>query len=260
MINLSTIMMAASKNMPSILTGIAITTTVAAAVECGRASIEASKVLEKMHYESETEPTTMEKVKAVSPLYIKTFILLCIACGAEFGVLADTNKKLLAMATIATSNEKEREKLEAKMKEVIGEKKTEQIKKEIIKDDVKENPPKKDHIWETGCGNVVFRDGTMGGDFLSDVENVKHAFNEMEYQLSTGNIISVNDLMSRLNRQQVDVGNSLVWVPGDSLNVTIQQEEFCWPSDLYDVTEEELNDVVWVLKYTMPHELTDEHI
>lgn len=259
MINLGTIMMAANKNMPAILTGISIASGIASVIECARATAKAVKVLEEMHYKSETEPATIDKVKAVSPLYIRTLILLAIACGAEIGALADSNKKLLAMATVASSNEKELEKLEGKMREKLGDKKVKEIKKEIIKDDILENPPREDGFYKTGTGTVKFRDGTMGGDFLADIEAVKHAFNVIDHTLANGNIACVNDLMHELGRQQSDVGNNLVWMPGDSLCVELMQQDYI-PTDLYDMTEEDLKEIIWVVTYAKPHEISDEHI
>lgn len=262
MINLNTIIMAASKNLPTILSGMALATSAMAVVEGCKATVKANETLQKMHYESEEEPSTKEKFCAVAPLYTKTGIFLLMTWAEILGAQIENDKKIAVLTGLLHMKEQELEDTEKKVKELFGEKKVEQVKQEIVKDKVKANPPTDEGFYDTGVGSTKFRDGTLGGDWLSDIENVKFAFNEINNQLSTNrgcNIISANDLMDALNRPRMDMGNRLVWMPGDVLDVRIQQEEYCSQS-IYDTEEKELKDIVWVITYNPPHEINDDHI
>lgn len=261
MINFTAIQMALSKNLPAILSGMAMATTAAAVVECASASFKAYKKLEKMHYESEEEPTPTEVVTALAPIYAKTAVLTAMAIFEIALAQKKNSDRISALTTLMAMKEQELQSTNEAVQSLFGEKKAEQVQKEMVKNDIQKDPPDRQDMDDTGTGDTIFRDGVLGGYFLADIEFVKHAFNEVGNLLNSSdeaNIVSVNDLMHALNRDKTDIGDNLVWMPGDNLNVRIFQDEWGTASqDLYDTTEKEIKEVVWTIKYTMPHEIFD---
>lgn len=263
MINLNTIMMAASKNLPTILSGMALATSTMAVIEGCKATFKANETLQKMHYESEEEPSTKDKISAVAPMYTKTVIFLLMTWAEILGAQIENDKKIAVLTGLLQMKEQELNETEAKVKELFGEKKADQVKKEIIKDRIKNNPPNDNEFEDTGTGDTRFYDYTSGGYFLADIESVKHAFNEIENRLINSrmedDIVTLNDLMHALNRDTSSIGNRLIWSPGTSLNVRISQEEYD-NVDIYSTTNEDIKNTIWCLSYEEPHELTDDHI
>ena len=264
MINFNTIQMVASKNLPSIFSGMAMATSALAVVEGCSATVKAVRVLDKMHYESEKEPTLQEKVAAVAPLYARTGILLVMTEFEIFGAQRENDKRIAALTTLLSMKEKELQDTEDAVKTIFGEKKAKEVEKEVVRKDIESDPPNMDHVDDTGTGTTLFHDGTLGGYFLADIEFVKHAINEIDNRLNVSNkwnndIVSGNDLMRALNRtHDVDVYDNLVWMPGDQLNARLYQDEWATASqNLYDTTERDVKQAVWTLKYKMPHEIFD---
>ena len=264
MISLSTIQLALTKNTPAILSGMAMATSAGAVIEGCRATLEAKDILDKMHYESEEEPSIKEKVMAVAPVYTKTFILLGIAEFSIFGAQKKNDDKIAALTALLSMKEKELQDTQDSIKSIFGEKKAKEVERESVKRDIENNPPNMAEVEDTGTGKTLFHDGTLGGYFLADIEFVKHAFNEIDNRLNVSDkwnndIVSGNDLMRALNRtSEADMLDALVWMPGDQLNVRLYQDEWSTTSqDLYDVTEQEVKQAIWTVKYTMPHEIFD---
>ena len=260
---LNTIKMFVSKNLPTILSGMALATSTAAVVECAHATFTAKEKLDKLHYESETEPTFQVKFCTIAPIYTKTAILLAMSWAEILGAQMENDKRIAVLTGLVQMKEKELNETEAKVKELFGEKKADQVKKEIIKDHIKADPPTDDKFDDTGTGKTKFYDTTLGGYFLADIEFVKHAFNDIENRLINNTIdddlVTVNDLMYALKRETSSIGNRLIWPPGTSLNVRISQEEYD-NVDIYDVTNNDIKNTIWCISYEDPHELRDFHL
>lgn len=263
MININTLQMVLSKNLPSILSGMAMATSALAVVEGCRATVKAVEVVEELKEKSETELTIQEKAAAVAPLYIRTLILLAMTEIEIFGAQRENDKRIAALTTLLSMKEKELQDTNDAVKNLFGDKKAKEVEKEAVKQDIQKNPPDMFATDDTGTGNTLFHDGTLGGYFRADIEFVKHAFNEVGNQLNISDkynhtIVSANDLMRALNRETADVWENLVWLPGDQLDVRIYQDEWSTVSqDLYDTSEKDITDVIWTIKYNMPHEIFD---
>lgn len=260
MINLNAVAMWTSRNLPAMLTGIAMASGVAACVECGKASIRASKVLEEMHYESEEEPTTKEKFIAVAPIYSKTAILLAIMLASTLGAQIENERKIMALAALCSKYEKELEHSEEAVKEIFGENKLKKVKTEVARKDLRDDTPDEEDFYDTGTGTMRFKDTVMGGSFLADIEYVKHAFNNVQMGLSggedPGDIMTVEDLMYELKRPKFgNIGSELGWSPGEKLDLDIQPENFT--KDTMELTNEDAKNTIFLLKYTRPKQIFD---
>lgn len=257
MINFNTITMWTSRNLPSLLTGVGMASGIAACIECGRASIEAHEILEKMHYESEEEPTMKEKVIAVLPVYSKTLILLAIMEASILGAQIENDRKIMALAALCSKYEKELEHSEEAVKEIFGENKLKKVKTEVAKKDLRDDFPSEEDFHETGTGSMKFKDTVMGGCFKSDIEFVKHAFNNIQMGLSgsedPGDIMTVEDLLYELRRPRIGIGSDLGWTPGERLDLDIQPEKF--DKEPMELTSDDMKDVVYLIKYTRPKQL-----
>lgn len=225
------------------------------AAATGEACVKADHVLEKMHYESETEPTRGEKAKAVLPLFIKPAILglgtgLSFAAAREFD-----HNKLIAATSLGVLAKESEGKIEEKAKELLGEKKMQKVKDGVATENCLNDPPKKECIFYTGHGNTIFRDVIMGGsDFASDIESVKAAFNKAQSMLNDGDYVTMTDLLYLLDRPSYKMAQEIGWPPYARLEPYLTSVDLT--KDLQEVTSNDLTEM-FAIGYNLPGLLPD---
>jgi len=94
--------------------------------------------------------TLWEKFKVLAPVYWKTATLTVLtgACIVTSNIVS--KRRYLALATLVATRTKELDEYKEKAKELFGEKKTEQIEKEIIKDKGLECPTDIENRYQPG--------------------------------------------------------------------------------------------------------------
>lgn len=202
---------AISKESPTILASLAIVGVAATVVVTSKASVKANKELEKLEYESDEKPTTMEKVKVVAPIFIPTIAvstgtIVCIA-GSHYISL----KRLAAVAAAYSATESKLKEFKKKAEEVIGTNKTTKIEDEIAKDKVHRMPPTESNIFMSGKGNTLCYDEWSGRYFKSDIETIRKAQNDLNASLLSDLWVSLNDLYYRIGLPGIKIGEELGW-------------------------------------------------
>ena len=200
------------QNSSSVLLGIAIAGVVSTGFAVAKASIKADKILEEMEYTAETTPTTKEKFKAVAPIFIPSIVIgsatitcMCVSHSIDL-------RRQAALASLYSISEKAIKEYESKVKEVVGEKKAGQIKDEIHKDHITNNPPVEDDIIRTGNGDTLCYDEWSGQYFYSDAETIRSAVNTLnEAMNNSDDFISLNALYYELGIRQTKLGDEIGW-------------------------------------------------
>ena len=96
--------------------------------------------------------------------------------------------------------------------EEIGSKKEEHVRERIARKHVEENPiSEKNNIISTGKGKTLFFDEEFNNYFESDMQAVKKAINDLNFQILNEDYASVNDLYYLLGIPPMKSGDSLGW-------------------------------------------------
>lgn len=199
------------RNSHVILTGLAITGTVGTAVLASRDTLHANdKVLEyKMEHDGEL-PTGWEFVKVVGPCYIPTAMGAGATIVAIVGAHQTANAKIVAYSGAYTMAQQAASMYRDRVREVVGEKKLQEIETSYAESRVKELPKEATNVI-LADGEVLCIDDFTGRPFKSTVEKIRKAQNDANFEINQQLYVSLNDLYDRLGLKPVGVGDDMGW-------------------------------------------------
>ena len=212
------------KNAPTILTAVGTGGVVAALILTAKKAPEAKKELDK---EKEIWDAIPDKENRVKADYIfkririgakHYWVVIAVATGAIvcFWVANHISfKRLMSAITAAGLATKSKEELEAKIKELDGDKHLQKLKDEIDADRVRNNPPVEGQIIDTGYGMHLCYEPISGRYFYSNIERIKRAVIICRDYLQKDGYLALNDWFNELG-----------------LDTTLQN--LCWTADSID--------------------------
>lgn len=203
------------KNAPTILAGIGIAGMIGAVIEAAKAGGEVKEALEAAEIKKNEKALEERMQKGddstpIEPLnwkekgfifvkhYWKAILFMLISMAATGGSVYCSNKKIKALAVLAAAAESNLIDFEDAAKKVLGEKKFEQIKNQVLEDDLKKNPPSDEIIHNTGRGNTLMYEPWFRTYFRSDIENVRSMAGTISTQAATGGDIRMNEIYEML--------------------------------------------------------------
>jgi hypothetical protein len=211
----------ARRNAPTLLTAAAVIgvgTTVGLAIS---ATPQAVMAIDELRYkrgqdgendEDMPDPVTkVEIVKLVWKFYIPTAVMFgtTVTCiiGANM-IHLDRQAALLALYGITDVAFKE---YRAKVLELSGPKKEDQVRAAIASDRFTRNPPAAGNIIRTGKGTSLCYDKLSGRYFLSDVATLRNVQNQFNRALMTQMFMSLNELYSEMGLEGIELGKHIGW-------------------------------------------------
>jgi len=176
-------------NSPAILTGLGVAGVVATVYFTGRATVKAVRILDaekNWHVLERREFTPQDKVKRVWKLYIPaaTTGLLTVSCIIAANRIG--SRRAAAIAAAYTLAERGFEQYREKVIEKIGERKEELVRADIAQDRLNENPPPSREVIILGSGEVLFLEAFTGRYFMSDIETLRSAANQVNEAIING--------------------------------------------------------------------------
>lgn len=209
---LATAKTAVSKHSPEILTGIGIAGMVTSTILAVRATPKALQKITDAEYDKGSPLTAGEKVKACWKCYIPATVTTITSAACLVGASSVNLKRNAALATAYKLSETALTEYKEKVVETIGEKKEQAIKDKIAKDKIEKNPTNPASIIVTGKGSTKFRDGAFGSTFISDIDTINRAVNELNRRMIGGEMyISLNEFYNEIGLSNVDMGDELGW-------------------------------------------------
>ncbi len=200
------------KHSPEILMGIGIAGMITTTILAVKATPKALKLIdEKKKEEHKDELTPMETVKTTWKCYIPAAVsgMTSIACIVGAGSV--NAKRNAALATAYKLSETALTEYRDAVVETIGEKKAELVKDKVAEDKVKKNPVSASEVIVTERGNTLCLDGTFGRYFLSDIDKIKKAENELNRRLINEMYVSLNEFYDELDIPHIEIGDRLGW-------------------------------------------------
>lgn len=178
---------------------------------------KAVQLLEERKTEENTdELTRAEVIQTTWQCYIPTAIatMLSIACFAESKSI--TAKRNAALATACTLSETALKEYIEKTKEVIGEKKEQEVRDAIAKDHVERHPISSSEVFLSNTGDTLCYDGITCRYFMSDKVTLEALANELTSRVRKEGCVLLNDYFYEINLKSSSIGDLLGWEGEDS--------------------------------------------
>ena len=224
--------MLVAKNSPTILTALGAAGVISTAVLAVKATPEALHLLEEERIKRwdadvdglETgEPirmaTGLEMVKIAWKPYIPAVLVGSAAVACIIGANTIGLRRNAALMSIYTLTEKALTEYQAKVVEVVGEHKAEQVKADIAQDHLNANPVSKSTVIITGKGDTLVFDEPSGRYFKSDIESIRKAENLLNKELYGASMVPWNRFYEHLEIDPIGLGWDLGWLPEEPLDV-----------------------------------------
>lgn len=206
-------------NSPSILTGFAVAGTVMTAYLTGKASFKATQLIqerertfESNHPDYMVEPLTpREKVELVWKLYIPAASSLLATLVFVVGANRVGARRAAGLAAAYALSERTYEAYKEKVIEKLGERKEQAVRDEIAQERVTRNPPPADLVVYEETGSVLCCDLFTGRYLLSDMESLRRAENQINYQVMHDYYASLTDFYERIGLEKTSMSDDFGW-------------------------------------------------
>lgn len=170
-----------------------------------RQTPKAVKILEE-----KKNKKTINKVKAVTPLFVPAIGLTVIGITQIVYSRNITKNKLAAITTAYTISETAYKTYRDKVKDIVEPEQYEEIKREVVRETVNKNPGNKETINISG-NKVLIYDNSADRYFEGTLNEVEKAVNCMNKRMRTDMTISLNDLYSEIGLNPTKTGDYLGW-------------------------------------------------
>lgn len=196
------------RNSATILTGIGAAGVVATSVMAVKVTPKALLILEEAKEEKGEDLTTIEVIKAASPVYIPAFVtgVSTIACIFGANILNKRSQAALVSAYAFLDNSYKEYK--NKVTEIYGDEAHDNIREGIAKDKYK------DYNDAATDDKQLYFDEYSGRYFQSTPEEVQRAEYELNRTLSINDGVYLNDWYENIDLEPLEHGRDFGWSTG----------------------------------------------
>lgn len=230
----------AGDNQTTILTGMGVTGVVTTAYFAGRASFKAAELIEKEELRRRTgsqkhptvgrqahlrepdqvEMTTKEKIREVWPLYIPPVLVGATTITAIVMANHQASKKIAALTVASGISERALQEYKAKVIEKFGERKAVDVHDSIIQDRVSNTPGNREVVIVDN-GDVLCFDVLTGRYFKSNVEKIRRAMNDVNFDLIAHDYASLSSFYGKIGLDPTPYSDYVGWRVDDHPEVII---------------------------------------
>lgn len=208
-----------SDNAPTILTAMGVTGTVATAYLTGRASVKAHEIISE--YEEQIKEgqranlipdfSLKEKIQVTWKEFIPAVGVGALTVTCIIGVNRIGMRRTAALAAAYSLTEKAFDEYKDKVKERMGESKEQRLRDDIAQDQVDRKPLSKNEIILTGNGDVLCYDSITGRYFLSQMETLRRAMNDVNHQVLTQGYATLYNFFELVNLSSTPYSHEVGW-------------------------------------------------
>lgn len=210
-------------NAPTIISGIAVTGTMATAFLTGKATFKAADALREAEEERDSDEgmTRKEQIKLVWPLYIPPAVAVVgtVACIVTANSLSA--KRIAAMAALYKLSEDHLEEYRDKVKEKLGLKDERALRDEINQDRIDNSY---DAMQAVQVGNpgldVMFYEAWTGRYFYSTMAKVERAANTLNHNMIRENYATMSDFYELLDLDPTQESSEIGWSLENPVDLT----------------------------------------
>jgi hypothetical protein len=213
-----------SKHTPEILTGLGIAGMVSTTVLAVRATPKAIRILEDKKAELNTPKLPkIEVVKSCWKCYTPAILTGIVSAACLIGANSVNARRYAALTTAYKLSETALTEYREKVVETIGTKKEQTVRDKVAAEVVQKNPVSNSEVIVTGNGESLCFDPMSSRYFMSSIEKIHKAVNEINrgmIQHILGSA-SLNDFYDELNIARTEVGDILGWNTDNLLEISI---------------------------------------
>lgn len=214
-----------AKRSPEILTGIGIAGMITSTVLAVKATPKALSLIEdekraqneRISGDARSNNTQIvhlkpiEVVKVTWKCYIPTVLTGIVSTACLIGASSVNFKRNAALATAYQLSTTALTEYKEKVSEVIGERKERDIRDQIAKDKINNDPVGKHEVIVTGNGDTLCYDAYGGRYFKSSIDKIKKAENELNRVMLKDMYVSLNEFYDELGLKHTKGGDDLGW-------------------------------------------------
>lgn len=204
-------------NAPTLLSALAITGTLTTAYLTGKATFKAAEIIadetakRQLHEIPENrEFPTKDKILLVWPQYLPAAGMVVTTIGCVVFANTINAKRLAALAAAYSISEKRFGEYKEKALEKLGVTKEKTMRDELAQDRVNKNPPREQTII-MGGGDVLFQDSMSGRYFMSDMESVRKAVNDINQEMIHRMYASLTDFYNAIDIEPTKFSDDVGW-------------------------------------------------
>lgn len=203
-------------NAPLILTGMAVAGTVSTAVEAARATPRALRAVEIAEIDFYNQPDSkgdfgaLQKFRAAWPHYINAAGLGIVTITCTIGSQSINSKRQAALMSGVSIIDTAFREYREKVVDQIGIKGEEKVRDAIAQDKV-DKVPLSSEVVILGKGDVLCLDSFSERYFMSDMESLRQAQNDLNQELIQQNYASLNDFYQMVGLKPTSLGNEMGW-------------------------------------------------
>lgn len=203
------------EHSPAILSVMAGVGTLTTAYLTGRASFEASHIIEDYEAEhghsSDSKQRIWDRTKIVWQLYIPAGIAAATTITCIVGANRLEARRVLAAQAAFAISERAYSEYRDKVTEEYGESKARSIRDKVAEDRVKGNPPPEVILV---AGNVLCCELFTGRYFQSDMETLKKARNELNARILAHDYATLDDWYYMIKLPYTSYSSEIGWKSG----------------------------------------------
>ena len=208
----------ASDNAPAILTGLAVVGTLTTAYLTGKASFKAANLIraeETMAIKSTGDAFYECNNRRKFELAWKFYIPAASSAVTTVAFIVAANRigtrRAAAMAAAYAIAERGFEEYREKIVEKLGERKERAARDEIAQTRVTRNPPPEDMVLLEDGLSVLCCDLFSGRYFMSDMETLRRAENDVNFQVNNDYYASLSDFYDAIGLPQTSMSGDVGW-------------------------------------------------
>jgi len=222
----------ASKNSPTILTGMAVAGLITTTILAVKAT---PKALTLMYQEEEIRReesddgdfdnlTKIDVIRLTWRCYIPALAVGGATILCVIGSNSISLRRNAALASVYSITETAFKEYKSKVVETIGKNKELSIRDEVTSDRIKKHPSATSEVIFTGKGDVLCYDPLSGRYFKNDIEKIRRAINDINHNLRSEMFLTVNDLYDAIGLTNTKLGYDLGWDVDTGLDVTFSSQ------------------------------------
>lgn len=196
-------------NSPQILTVLGAVGAVTTAVLTAKATFKAAHKLSEQSPHLETK----EKVQLVWTYYLPPVGTGVLTVAVIVGANRVSSRRAAAMALAYSVSERAFDEYKEKVVEKLGKNKERAARDEIAQQHVDRNPVGRNEVIITGGGEVLCFDKYTGRYFMSSMEALKKAENDVNFYILNNDYANLNDFYRLIGLPTVPVGDEVGWTP-----------------------------------------------
>lgn len=203
----------ARKHSPEILTAMGVSGMIASTVMAVQAT---PKALQKVKDKEEAEGRKLTKIEVVKECwkcYIPTVITTTVSAACIIGANSVHSRRNAALAAAYSFSETALRDYKDKTLEAVGEKKEQEIRNEVAKEQVQRVERSDRDIFLTGDGDELCFDPLSGRYFRSSTLFLKKCENVLNRRMRDEMTVSLNEFYREIHLPEIDscIGEMLCW-------------------------------------------------